>query len=247
MFKDLIMKTREIAAMRFNLGSCPVCGKNTVFIEKGKWLRDNYICASCGSIPRQRELISILKELVPEYRDKTIHESSPSGATFRTFTNECKGYSYSYFYKRVKPGAYENGIRCENLEAMTFEGESFDIFITQDVLEHVLDPDKAFSEICRVLKPGGLHIFTVPYYGARKTYTRAKMIAEKIEYLDKRLFHGNPIDSGRSLVVTEWGNDICERIYSACGMSTTIFRIKDRKQGLDGEFLEVFVSRKQGE
>ena len=44
---------------------------------------------------------------------------------------------------------------------MTFENESFDLFITQDVFEHVMTPNKAFKEIERVLKPGGAHVFTV--------------------------------------------------------------------------------------
>ena len=31
------------------------------------------------------------------------------------------------------------------------------------VMEHVFNPEKAFSEIARVLKPKGMYIFTVPY------------------------------------------------------------------------------------
>jgi len=42
--------------------------------------------------------------------------------------------------------------------------ESFDLVITLDVFEHVLRPAKAFAEIARTLKPGGAHIYTVPYY-----------------------------------------------------------------------------------
>ncbi|MGQ0519368.1 class I SAM-dependent methyltransferase, partial [Bacillus sp. D-CC] len=51
-------------------------------------------------------------------------------------------------------------IRCENLEDMTFQNESFDLFITQDVFEHVMEPKKAFKEIERVLKPGGALLYT---------------------------------------------------------------------------------------
>ena len=243
MNKDYYSIIKSIATLNFNLGKCPICGKDTVFIKKDKWLRDNYICVYCNSIPRQRALFHVLKETEPDYGDKVIHESSPNGAPYEKLISECRNYSYSYYYKRVKPGEFFNGTRCENLESLTFENEVFDIFITQDVLEHVLNPDKAFSEIFRVLKPGGIHLFTVPYYGMKKTNRRAVMTDKGIKYLDKRIFHGNPIDSGRSLVVTDWGNDICDYIYSNCGMSTTIFRIKDKHLGLDGEFLEVFVSR----
>ena len=33
-----------------------------------------------------------------------------------------------------------NGIRCENLEHLSFGDESFDLHLTQDVFEHLFDP-----------------------------------------------------------------------------------------------------------
>ena len=43
----------------------------------------------------------------------------------------------------------------QNLEKLTYEDESFDVVITQDVFEHINEPFQAFKEIARVLKPGG--------------------------------------------------------------------------------------------
>ncbi|MBX9766958.1 MAG: class I SAM-dependent methyltransferase [Bdellovibrionales bacterium] len=45
---------------------------------------------------------------------------------------------------------------------MTFPDNSFDTVINVQVLEHVFEPHLMFSEICRVLKPGGRAIFVVP-------------------------------------------------------------------------------------
>ncbi len=44
---------------------------------------------------------------------------------------------------------------------LPFPDATFDIVVSYQVLEHVQDHDAAFSEICRVLKPGaiGLHLF----------------------------------------------------------------------------------------
>ena len=67
----------------------------------------------------------------------------------------------------------KDGQRSENLEALTFPDESFDLIIPQDVFEHVLRPAKAFAEIARTLKPGGVHVYTVPYYRGEKTVVRA--------------------------------------------------------------------------
>ena len=64
----------------------------------------------------------------------------------------------SRYFDNIEYGSLHNGVRCENLENLTFADEVFDIFITKDVFEHILAPDKAYREIWRVLKPGGVHI-----------------------------------------------------------------------------------------
>lgn len=45
---------------------------------------------------------------------------------------------------------------------MTYESNSFDIFICSHVLEHVTDDNKAFSELFRILKPDGWGILMAP-------------------------------------------------------------------------------------
>jgi SAM-dependent methyltransferase len=44
-----------------------------------------------------------------------------------------------------------------------FEDATFDSVICSQVLEHVFEPDFFISEICRVLKPGGKVMLTVPF------------------------------------------------------------------------------------
>ena len=58
-----------------------------------------------------------------------------------------------------------NGIRCENLEHLSFGDESFDLHLTRDVFEHLFDPATAFREIARTLRPGLAHLFTTPLVG----------------------------------------------------------------------------------
>lgn len=46
---------------------------------------------------------------------------------------------------------------------MPFENESFDVVLSTEVLEHVPDPYIYMAEVRRVLKPGGVFFFTVPF------------------------------------------------------------------------------------
>jgi SAM-dependent methyltransferase len=230
---------------KIHRGFCTICEKQVFFAETGPWLRDEYVCLSCRSIPRNRALLKILSDHFPLWRNLSIHESSPGGAGSLKLQRECNNLISSQFFHDVPRGHIRDGQRSENLECLTFEDESFDIVITQDVFEHVLSPDKAFSEIARTLKPDGAHVFTVPYYRGKKTVIRARPTASgEVQHLLEPDYHQNPIDSKGSLVITEWGDDICEFIYRASGLTTTIFNFHDQRFGLKAEFLDVFVSRK---
>lgn len=231
-------------------GYCPCCKKKTTFLAEGYWLRDEYKCQNCNSKPRNRALSKVLKELYPDYERLRIHESSPSRRQIRMLTKECDNYTYSYFYEDIPLGQpLEDGGINENLEKLTFKDNSFDIFITQDVMEHVLDPEKAFQEIERVLDKGGIHIFTTPIYLFTKTRPRVKYDGEKWINILPPVYHGNPISEEGSLVTYDWGDDIAEFIDSRTHMKTEIYQFKHTKEnydmGLEADFLQVIVSRKQ--
>lgn len=225
-------------------GRCPICDRETEFVVQGPWLRDQLLCARCGSIPRNRALVAALEEFAPRWRSRSLLEASPDGAASGKMRDECPGYVATHFYPGERPGAVRDGVRNENLEAMTFPDASFDLVVTQDVMEHVLDPAAAFRDIARVLRPGGLHVFTVPWYSERPTRVRAVRQDGAVRHLEEPDYHGNPIDPRGSLVVTEWGRDLCDFIYVHAGMTTTVLRILDRSRGIDGAFPEVFLSRR---
>lgn len=231
--------------MKSNPGFCVICEQETEFIEFNEWLRDYYFCKKCRSIPRQRALVNALNIFSKNWRDSVIHESSPCGPSSDYIRSKCKHYSESQLFNDVPLGSSLYGIRCENLENMTFEDESFDIFITQDVFEHVLRPELAFKEINRVLKPDGIHIFTMPWYqDLPQTVPRVKINNGSIEHLMPPIYHGNPVDKSGSLVTYDWGIDFIDFIYRHGKMFTTIFLNIDRNLGLNAEFLHVFISRK---
>lgn len=186
-----------------------------------------------------------LTKFVPDWKSLKIHESSPGSASSFYISQDCKDYSSSQYYVDLPSGEYRDGFRCENIEKLTFEDNTFDVFITQEVMEHVFNPNIAIAEINRVLKPGGFHIFSTPYRNWTKTVQRAKL-DEKGEVLniEKPEYHGNPIGEGKSLVTFDWGNDFLEYIKSSAKVDAQIYLVEDEKLGLRGELLEVFVCRK---
>jgi len=235
-------------------GYCPCCHRETVFVSHSTWLRDNYQCIFCHSIPRQRAIMHILDTVVPGWQKKKVHESSPSNGFIK---EQCKDYSCSYFFEDKKPGEvlYEtpmgSDVSCqnENLEALSFDDETFDIFVTQDVFEHINRPLNAFQEIKRILKTGGVHVFTVPLCPFQKTQSRIKIGDDgAVIPVLPAIYHGNPISEKGSLVTYDWGSDIAEIIEDCSGMKTTVYQFPQTAEnfyyGLEADFLEVLVSVK---
>jgi SAM-dependent methyltransferase len=228
-----------------NRGYCTNCESNTWFVQEGPWLRDEYRCNNCRSIPRFRLLIHVLNAYFPDWEGMSIHESSPDGSSSELLRRKCRDYSASHYFEDLPRGQYRDGNRSEDLSQLTFPDHSFDLFVTQDVLEHVLEPEKAFAEIARVLKPGGAHVFTMPWYPElTDNRIRARLQDGHILHLQEPLYHGNPISEKGALVTVDWGIGFTDFVYTHSGMFTTVIQIKDPSMGLDGKFLEVFVSRK---
>lgn len=225
-----------------NKGYCHCCRQETIFTAYGDWLRDTYMCEKCGSLPRQRALQHVLDFFIPDWPSLSIHESSPSNDFISRW---CDNYSSSQFLDGVPLGFDKNGVRCENLENLTFAASTFDLVITQDVMEHVLSPPRAFNSILHVIKSGGAHVFTAPKHkGLLTSYPRAKAADDEIIHLHEPIYHGNPVGDGRALVTWDYGDDF-ERLmtkWADCPVRT--YCIRDRFLGLDGEYLDVFVMMK---
>ncbi|MET3528448.1 class I SAM-dependent methyltransferase [Phenylobacterium koreense] len=231
-------------------GHCPVCEASATFVAEDPWLRDHFLCAGCGSQPRERALFSVLSTLRPDWRDLAIHESSPGTAASRRLQDQAPGYLPSQFDPKLGWGNVhpQLGYRAEDLERQTFDDASFDLVVTQDVMEHVFAPDLAMKEIARTLKPGGLHICTVPIVNKDKPSVRraARRPDGTVENLLEPVYHGNPMDPNGSLVTIDWGYDIAAYWDAASGLSTTIWTIEDLSRGIQAEYIEVLVSRKTG-
>ena len=230
-------------------GTCDICEARVTFTADHSWFRDHLICSGCRSIPRERALMRVIKQYFPNFAEMRIHESSPVGrGVSARLANECASYSSSFLLKDVAPGAIDQrtGFRCEDLERLTFGDGCFDLFVTQDVMEHLFDPDAAFREIARVLRPGGAHVFTVPLVnGVRESERRAtRTVSGEIEHRMKPVYHGDPVDPDGALMTMNWGYDIAASITSETGMPTVIVQIDDLDAGIRAELIDVVASFK---
>lgn len=140
-----------------------------------------------------------------------------------------------------------DGFRNEDLEQQTFPDNSFDIVVTQDVMEHIYNPEKAFQEIARTLRGGGSHIFTVPIVNK---FNKTEQWAIKdengnLKFLHTEDWHGNPVDAKGSPVTYHWGFDIVDVIKKSCGLDTVVEYINDLNYGVRAEFIEVLVTKKE--
>lgn len=231
-----------------NEGFCFSCNSNTHFTARSTWLRDHYLCERCGSIPRERAVMYCIEKFFPGWQEKIIHESSPvARGTSLRLKNEAKYYIETQYFPEIKLGTTYKGFRNENLEQLTFDDESIDLHVTQDVFEHIYNPAQAFREIARTLKPGGVHIFTTPLVNKDSaTEWCAKLLPDgTVEHLIAvPEYHGNPVSAGGSLVTVHWGYDITKYIHNACGLFTEMICIDALDYGIRAEYIEVLITRK---
>jgi hypothetical protein len=232
-----------------NEGWCPICEARVKFIAYNSWFRDHYLCDRCGSIPRERALMYVIQTRYPDWRDLTVHESSPGnrGASVK-LAQQCRSYTASQYdpqlgFGNTHPTA---GYRSENLEKQTFGEKAFDLVVTQDVFEHVFDAPKAFMEIARTLRPGGAHIFTTPLVNKEKPSEKWASLSDAgVVYHQPPEYHGNPMSAEGSLVTWHWGEDILTHIKDASGLDTEVVALDDLKMGIRAEYIEVLVTTRR--
>lgn len=175
---------------RFVFGCCNVCGRDARFFYSDERLvREQLSCEHCGSTSRYRSIARGILRAINERAAvaATSLASLPQTGidrqiriydTQQPFRFDVCAYPLpellgdcnwidlalsTYDGTKPKGSMVTNGVWNENLEQLTFADESFDIVITSDVMEHVRLDQRAHAEIARVLKPGGIYLFTVPH------------------------------------------------------------------------------------
>lgn len=217
-------------------GRCSLCGWEGRFRRTHISERETLACGACRATLRYRgqaEAIcgrfgagrfATLADLVASgaLSDLAIYEPGVAGP-FRPWLRQAGRYEQSFYDPDLPSGTPRaDGFVCQDLMAMAFTDASFDLVVTSDIFEHVRKPFLAFAEIRRILKPGGLHIWTVPIGLPPPEKTRARVDTSGPEdrLLLEPVYHGSGTD-GLSLVYTDFGRDI-GRLLAGLGLPTQV-------------------------
>jgi hypothetical protein len=229
-------------------GRCPICGRATLFVWLDPNPREGLACPICRSAARHRLVARVLLDRWHERSLRAVRSvpeplyiadvHGPLASGLRHVRDQI---SWSDLVPGVPLGdPLPGGGSCQNLEQLTFDDASFDVVITEDVLEHVRHADRAFQDIYRVLRPGGVHIFTVPFFFDRPTLTRVDTSGEEDVLLMEPEWHGDSI-RGNILAYRTFGYDMFEMLSDAGFMTTARFAsFTDRRHGIFDA--SVFVS-----
>jgi SAM-dependent methyltransferase len=218
-------------------GDCCVCGSGgQIFRREHLAIRETYRCSVCRASLREREQARAIVELygpddvtciaqlveTPVFQRLAIYEPGTSGP-FRRYLSGLNNYVQSDYL----PGDPTH----QDLQCLTFPSHSFDLVISSDVLEHVRRPREAFSELYRVLRPGGAHIFTVPLQEPIRPNSVWRVDTSRPEdvYTFPPHYHGDG-KGGRSLVYVDYGLDILDLLMDTGFISRLLFPRTDSKK-----------------
>lgn len=238
-------------------GICNLCGAKGRFAPvEGRTTRESYPCPVCRASLRYRDQAALVVDEFGKGRTISLRSLVANGlldglavyeaAIHGPFVNlfrKLPGYVQSYYWpERPRGSVDQRGVRCEDLTALTLPSNAFDLVLTSDVLEHVLGCGEALAEITRVLKPGGVHIFSIPtqWPMSPRSEPRVGLVDGAEVHLKPPHYHRGG-DGTPSLVYHDYGADLVD-IIDATGCRTQVVR---RHSNIDPCYVNAtFVSRK---
>lgn len=201
-------------ALAVRAARCPFCGPS-LFLR----LNDSEAgvrCMRCAASTVHLSIGLAVAGETPELSRMDIYELSAAGPFVEHLRRRARSAVFSEYHPDIAPGIEWRGVRCEDVQALTWPDASFDLVTHSEVFEHVPDDARGFAELRRVLRLGGQMVFTVPLFDAPHTVERARLGVEGIEYLLPPEYHVDPFKGNAPvLVFRDYGRDIVARLERA--------------------------------
>ncbi|WP_077591576.1 class I SAM-dependent methyltransferase [Polaromonas sp. A23] len=247
--------------LRLVPGFCNICGGLTIFNVKHPNFREHANCVRCKSVNRQRQIAAALLSCVEGDGTMTRLTSSlyslPAGLviwnaeTTRALHTRLKqhpGIHYiasDFVDARHASGERVGEVLHVDMQHTHFEDNSIDFILSSDVLEHVPFFEVALKETYRVLKPGGCHIFTAPFYHHRFTneIRAAQTDDGSIIYNRRAWYHDDPLRPEGVLTYTVFAPELLCQLERT-GFEARLLRLHSPWHGIYGQNGLVIVARK---
>ncbi len=214
-------------------GKCVVCNTPQPFLvdyqaaeeengnKKINW-QERLVCANCRCNSRQRFMLGKIFEEYSPGKKILLYERATN--VYDKLVREIEDVT-GFEYGGIDCNLTETeGIHCEDICRLSYEDESYDLLVANDVFEHTPNYIEAFSEAYRVLKKGGKLLFTVPFNGNSVcTQHRAEMGENGLISIEKEWYHNRAVPSLAPLLVCQiFGWDILDALKEsgfsdACG------------------------------
>jgi len=228
------------------LGRCNICGQRTPFVSDGeRWIRR---CVWCRSTPKYRAIQYVVERRCGALRQfldaHQVYELTTRSPIYRTYGAH-PHYTVSGYFSDRPFGVQYGKVWNQDLQRLSFPDGSFDLLISSETMEHVRRPWVGFREIERVLKPGGCHVFTIPYGDDRITTPRVDTRGPEDVDLLPRVYHQDPYRPEDSLLYTDFGRDL-PALLEPLGLRTEIERIFVPEHDIQDDLrpVVVFVSQR---
>jgi SAM-dependent methyltransferase len=238
---------------------CPVCGRAGLARGFGANLRETGRCSHCGATNRNRQVAAAACQALADRASKglrslvdlralsgvVVYNTEAQGA-LHDVLHTMPGYLASeYLGPDHAPGEVVGHTRHEDLQGLSFADDSIDLVLSSDVFEHVPDPYRGHTEIWRVLRPGGHHVFTVPFHQhSHLDDVRARITDDgELELLAEPINHDDPVRPEGVLVFTIFGLEMLVKL-AELGFDTQMYRLWNPVQGIVGPNALVFDAQK---
>ncbi|MFC5435960.1 methyltransferase domain-containing protein [Rhodanobacter umsongensis] len=219
-----------IAEAAFVNGHCPTCDRQTLFeVNPGAMfaerpnLREGLRCSHCKLTARQRlimlamqqEIDSLASPLRGAMLEQTTRLYRVAHARWRWIVgSEYLGddhvgggqYWWSTHWWRWRH------TRHESITSFSYASHSIDLLAHSDILEHVYDTKQALRECSRILRKGGVMLFTAPFFADRHdSILRGRLQDDgQIKHLEPPEYHGDGMARGGIYTFHNFGWDFFE-------------------------------------
>jgi SAM-dependent methyltransferase len=251
----VVLRVRTLAPIH-----CPVCGRVSAARRFSEDLRETGWCARCGATNRNRQLALVACSAASEMCARTIRAlpglrdsgivvyNTESQGALHDQLRMMPGYASSeYLGSQHAPGEIVDGVTHQDLGRLSFADDSIDLVLSSDVFEHLPDPYAAHAEVRRVLRPGGRHVFTVPFHYHQHAFlddVRARSGSEsEPELVSEPIYHRDPVRPQGALVYTIFGLEMLVRL-AEIGFETRMYRLWEPWHGIVGANALVFQAVK---